>query len=311
MQGFAALVVVQLCFGLFPIFVKLANDSVTAGHGSIGPGGFDPRAIAFWRILTGALVLAPLVWRMHGRDALPRRSDLGRFALCALLGIAVNQVCALEGFARTSAVNAGLLFTLIPVFTYAVALIARQERFVFRRAIGIGIALCGATLLVLWRSGGGDAEYPEQLAGNLLIVLNCISYAAYLVLARPLLKRYSPLTVTMWIFVLSLWTLPLIAGGQDLYPQVISTHAWIGIGYTLIFATIVAYVLNTFALKRVSASTTAAFIYLQPLISGSAGVAFLGESITPAVIVAAALLLAGITLVLRSRVPLVVPEEER
>lgn len=300
MQGLVALVCVQFCFGLFPLFVKFANDSVEHAGVRVGPGGFTPNAIAFWRILVGAGFLGLVVPLVYGKRVVPERRDVPRLFLCASLGIVLNQVLAMEGFARTSVLNAGLLCTLIPVFTYAIALAVKQERFSGRRTGGIAIALVGAALLVLWRSGGVEGVYPEQFLGNCLIVINSLSYAGYMVLARPLLKRYSPLVVTMWMFVLGVWCLPFLGLRESVLPESISRDAWLGLGYTLLFATILAYTLNTFALERVSASTTAAFIYLQPLISGIAGMLVLSEVVTLPAALAGALLLAGITLVVRS-----------
>ena len=74
-----------------------------------------------------------------------------------------------------------------------------------------------------------------------------------------------------------------------------------GVAYTLVFATFVAYLLNTLALARVPSSTVAAFIFLQPLVAGTAGVLVLGEHITSPVLLAAAALLFGIALVVLDR----------
>jgi len=293
-EGLLALVVVQFCFGLFPVLVKLAQD---------GGSGFSTSALASWRITVGALVLGAFALARHGRECLPRRQDLGRLFLCALLGIVANQLLALEGAARTSAAQAGILFTLIPVFTYAVAAVAKQEALTRRRSLGIAVALAGAVLLILGR--GGDPGYaPDPLGGSLMLIANCFAYAVYLVLARKLLDHLPTLVVIAWVFVLSLWAPPFVlALGDDaaLWPETASRDAWIGFAGLLLFSTVLAYLLNTYALARVSASTTAVFIYLQPLVSVGAAVLVLGERPGPSAAVAAALLFAGIWLVVRRR----------
>jgi len=111
-EGYVALVVVQFCFGLFPIFVHFAV---------YGGEGFSPRVLAFWRILVGALVFGGSAAVLHGRRFLLQRRDVPLFVLASFLGIAANQLLALEGVARSSATAAGTLMTLIPVFTYAIA----------------------------------------------------------------------------------------------------------------------------------------------------------------------------------------------
>ena len=96
LTGYAALVAVQLCFGLLPLFGKWAFES------------FDPRAVGAWRIGGGAVILGGLAFLLYGKRALPARRDLLRLQACALLGVACNQVLYLEGLQRSTSVNAGL-----------------------------------------------------------------------------------------------------------------------------------------------------------------------------------------------------------
>lgn len=288
-QGYAALAVVQLLFGLFPLFVHLATEP---------PGSFAVRILAFWRILVGAAVFGGVAALRHGRAFLLARSDLVRFGVCSFLGIAANQLLALEGVARSSAVQAGILMTLIPVFTYALAMLARQESFQRRRALGIVLALGGALLLIAFRGGGGRPGSDPRL-GGVLIVSNCLAYAAYLVLARRLLERYPTLVVIAWAFILSLWALPVLALGEELWPAEVAPRAVQGLAYLVALPTVLGYLLNTYALARVSASTTAVFIYFQPFVAGLSGVLFLGERLTLGVVAPAVFLFGGIWLVVR------------
>lgn len=291
-QGYLALILVQVFFGLFPVFIKLASD---------GGRGFTPRALAAWRIAVAALVLGGLALRRDGRRTLPRRADLPRLFACGLLGIVFNQVLALEGIVRTNVVDAGLLMTLIPVFTYALAVLVGQELLRGRRAGGIALALAGAVLLALPSGEGAPTASGgpsgARVTGNLLIMANCASYAGYLVLARPLLARYSALTVIAWVFVLALPTLPIVAWGVPLLPLEGSRGVWLALAYVLVFPTVLAYLLNTWALARVSASTTAVFIYLQPFIAGLGAWLAFGEGLRSAAALAALLLFGGIWLV--------------
>jgi drug/metabolite transporter (DMT)-like permease len=286
LSGHLALLVVQLCFGLFPVFVKFALL------------GLGPRAIAAWRIAVGTLVLGGLAALVARRAALPRRGDLPLFALCALLGVVANQVLALEGMSRSTAVNAGLIMTLIPVFTLGLAALFRQESLTRRRALGLPVAMSGA--LVLLMQGGATPELSRETAlGNLLMAANCLSYAAYLLLSRRLLQRYSPLVVIAWVYGLSLWAVPWLLWGERLLPAAgpDQARAWQGLVLVLVFPTVLAYLLNTYALARVPASVTAIYIYLQPLIAAAGGMLFVGEHLPPAAILAALLLFTGIALV--------------
>ena len=289
-RGHLALVAVQCCFGLFPIFGKLAMVD------------FAPRSVAVWRFLLGSAALLTIAFARYGRRALPRARDLPLLAACALLGVALNMVVFLEGLERTTGVNAGLLMPMIPVYTLVFAVAVGQERFDGRRALGLALALTG-TLVLLFQKGPDLSS--DYLLGNLLIVVNTLSYSIFLVASKPLLRRYPPMVVIAWVFALSLWTIPLFwrgaEGGEPLVPPDASAGAWLSLGYVLLFATLVSYLLNTFALSVVSASTTATYILLQPIIAGIGGVLILGERLLPGTWIAAACILAGVWLVVRPR----------
>ena len=277
---------VQLCFGLFPLFGKWAFAA------------FEPSAVAGWRVLAGAAVFFALALLVHGRQTWPAVADLPRLAVCALLGVALNQMLYLHGLERTSAVNAGLLMMLIPAFTFAIAVGAGQERYVPRRGIGILIAFAGTVMLMLDK---GPSFERGQLLGNLLIAANTLSYSVFLVLSRPLARRYPPLVLIAWAYALSLWTIPIMALDAVWVPATADAEAWLSLGLILLFPTVLGYLFNLFALARVTASTTAVYIFIQPLISGAAGIAWLGESVRGPTLVAACVIVLGLSLVTGSR----------
>lgn len=300
-QGILALLIVQVCFGLFPFFIHLAVGD--AAGGNEGHAGFPPRAVAGWRIVFASVVLGSLALRKHGRAALPAAADLPRLVACAVLGIVLNMTLAVEGAARVSVLNAGLLLSLIPVFTYGVSLLVKEERFAPVRASGIALALIGAVILIVGTKSGeaAVARGLNQVTGALLIVINCIGYAIYLVIARPLLARTDPTLFLARVFVIALVLAPPLLLSTDALPAEIGREALIGMGYTLLFPTLLAYFLNAYALARVSSSTTAAFIYLQPLIAGAAGVLFRDERVGAAALLAALCLFIGLGLVVAQR----------
>jgi drug/metabolite transporter (DMT)-like permease len=289
-EGLLALLGVQLAFGLSPLFAKWTLVPLE---------GFTPRALVAWRIVFGTLTLGGLAAWKHGRALLPARGELARIFLCSLLGIALNMWLYMEGVQRTSVVHTGLLVVQIPVFTYAFACLLGREAPRARRLVGIALALLGAMLLVFERHG--DAHGGGNTRGNLLLLANCSSYALYLVLARDFLKRHPTLVVITWMFAASLAAVPLLLWGGPVWPAEPAARSLWSFAYTLVFATLVAYLLNTIALARVSSSTVAVFIFLQPLVAGAAGVFVLGERLTLSVGLAAGALLGGIALVVLDR----------
>jgi len=289
-EGLLALLGVQLAFGLSPLFAKWTLVPVE---------GFTPRALVAWRIVFGSLALGALAAWKHPRQIVPPRAELARILGCSVLGIALNMWLYMEGVQRTSVVHTGLLVVQIPVFTYAFACLLGKERARPRRMAGIALALAGAMLLVFARHGGGEGSGSTR--GNLLLVANCASYALFLVLARELLKRFPTLVVIAWMFAASLLAVPLLLATGPAWPAEPAARSLWSFAYTLFFGTFLAYLLNTLALARVSSSTVAVFIFLQPLVAGAAGVFVLGERLTLPVLVSAVALLGGIALVVLDR----------
>lgn len=285
--GHAALAGAQVAFGLFPIFGTLA----------FGPGGVSPLGLGTWRIGVGALVLGLLAAaRFGGRALIPDRADRVRVLACALLGVALNQGLFLTGLSLSSPMSAGLVMCLIPVFTYAFALLVRQEALRPARVVGLAVALVGVTPLVFPDGLGVLAGHG---LGNALLVCNAAAYSLYVVLGKPLVAKYPPLVVTAWAYLGSLVVLPLFAWDAVLVPEPGATAAWLGVAYVVLFPTILGYLANLFALARVPATTTAVYVYVQPLVAGVAAWWVFSERPDARMALAAAALLVGVGLVVR------------
>jgi len=285
-RGHLALFAVQLCFGLFPIFGRFVFES----------GAFTPWALASWRMLFGGVVLFAFALALHGRGIWPGWKELPGLFVLSLLGVSVNQVLYLNGLERSTAVNAGVVMCLIPVFTFLLAALVRQERFSAVRALGVLVSLGGA---LLWYLG----ERPELVAdyafGNFLMAINPLCYSVYLVASRPFLRRIPTLVFMAWVFLFAALCTPAIAAGEDLVPAQAGASAWWALAYILVFPTAIGYLLNVYALRRLRASTTGIYVYLQPFFAGVAGTVLLGEEITPALLAAGFAIFAGIYLVAR------------
>jgi drug/metabolite transporter (DMT)-like permease len=214
----------------------------------------------------------------------------------SVLGILLNQGLFLMGLARSTAINAGLLICLIPVFTFLVAALFGLESFSARRGTGVVIALISALPLFLAR---GASLGEGHATGNLLLAGNSLCYAVDLVFSRPLTLRHPPLVVIAWVYLLSVPWLPLFATQGPLGPALPSPEVWAAFAYVLIFPTVLAYLLNMIALSRLPASTTAFYIFVQPFITAIAAWFVLGERLEVGLIPAAAGMLIGLALVVR------------
>jgi drug/metabolite transporter (DMT)-like permease len=282
-----ALVLVQVLFASLAIVGRLVLPVV------------PPGLLVTFRIVGAALALLAFNALRRGpwiRDP----GVLGRIALAGLLGVTANQSLFLFGLRHSTAVNATVLVTTVPVFTVLGSLALGLERPSGLKLAGIGLAALGAVVLV----------GPERLSlasgvafGNLLILLGMVAYAAYFLLAKPLVGRFDPITVSTYVMAFAgLGALPLgipAVFGAEL--GAISGATWKLVGYIVVGPTIAAYFLNLWALQRVSSHAVASFIYLQPLFAALAAPIFLpGEPLTPRTIGAGLAIFAGLGLVIRA-----------
>lgn len=259
-----------------------------------------PTGLVTLRIAGGALVMFALV-RATNRQPVSDRKDLARLALYALLGVAVNQMLFIEGLNRTTAINAQVISTSIPAFTLMFGATLGVERFTGRRVFGILLAAAGAIFLI----GPDRIELNlDTTVGNTMILINSLSYALFLVLSKPILKRYDSMTVTLWVFLFGLlMVVPFGATSlaQSGAMQTMPWQAWAGIGFIILVPTVGSYLLNAWALKRSDPSMVATYIYLQPLFTGLFAVLLVNERLDPRAIPAAALIFSGVALTTRTR----------
>jgi drug/metabolite transporter (DMT)-like permease len=218
-------------------------------------------------------------------------------AACAFFGITANMLLFIAGLARTTATNAIVIGTTIPVFTVGVAVVLRKEAATFAKILGLVVACIGAMVIV----GAARFEIGNgQLSGNLFIVANSLSFSIYLVMSRRLLAIYSPVTIVSWTFVFgALGILPFGAPSLLAAAPHLSPRAWSCIAYIVAFPTVGTYFLNMFALQKVPASLVAIYIYVQPVIGALMAAAALDERPSRSTYVGGALIGAGIWLVTR------------
>jgi len=136
------------------------------------------------------------------------------------------------------------------------------------------------------------------LLGDIMVLINAISYSFYLVLVRPLMKTYSGIQVLRWIFTFgSLVILPF--GMQEFLAtdwSVFGMSHWLALAYVAIGATFVAYLLNVYGISIIGASATGAYIYTQPVFAAVIAIVFAGEHFSLIKLISAILIFTGVYL---------------
>jgi drug/metabolite transporter (DMT)-like permease len=275
------LVLAQLCFASLSIAGKLAFE-----HGHAIP----PNALVMTRMAFGTLVF----WAIARRAGPVRveRGDRRLLVACALLGVVFNQALFINGLQRTTAISASLISATIPVFAAFFAVVLGRERFRWSRALGIAVAMAGVLVLFDVRA---LSMTRAHLVGNLMCVVNCASYALFLVLVRPLSAKYAPLgLIAMMFAVATVAFAPFgVLAWTELAPRV-GAHELFLLAFIVAVPTVGAYSFTQLGLRRAESSLVATYIYLQPVFATLGAVIILHEPLRPAAGVAAALIFLGV-----------------
>lgn len=250
-------------------------------------------------------VSAPLFWLlfiMKPSKAGIQKQDIPRFLLCALTGVAINQLLFIKGVSLTSSIHASILSLVSPIFITAAAGWLLKEKFTPLKGIGLTLGISGAVLLVTGRTQSSTPG-ENMLLGDILVIINAISYSLYFVLVKPLMERYHPIHVVRWVFTFGAFMI-LPFGWNDFLNTDFSAFnmtAWVALGLVVFGTTFLAYLLNVFGLKYLGAGTTGTYIYTQPLFASVIGILLLGEPFTLLMAVAALLIGTGVTLAMAKK----------
>lgn len=245
----------------------------------LGNGFMKPFGLNIIRVA----VTSALFWIMYlfaPKKTGIAKKDYGRFFLCALSGIAVNQLLFIKGLSFTYSIHASLLMLSTPIMITFIAAWVLKERLTVNKLVGLSLGIAGALILILAKEKTGNPS--EILLGDILIILNAMSYAVYFILVKPLMRTYDPIMVLRVIFTIGFFLmLPFCLGEfRDISWPGMHMKEWLVLALIVIGGTFLAYILNIYGLKILGASVAGAYIYSQPLFAAAIAILVLGEELS-------------------------------
>lgn len=268
------------------------NHTIAKG---LMPNVIEPYGFILLRVF-GAAAIFWIISLFFPSEKVARR-DWFRFVICAFFGMVLNMLAFFKGLSLSTPINSSVIITLSPLLLLVLSAFILRERITWVKSLGIFLGLGGALVLILF----GIKEQPNAPnipLGNLLFILNATSYSIYLILVKPLVPKYSSITLMKFLFLFAfLINLPI---GISEFTKVEWTSLPFGdiwkLGFVVICTTVMTYLLNIYALKQLSPSTIGAFIYLQPVIAVLFAVMVGADNLTALRIGAAALIFLGVYL---------------
>jgi drug/metabolite transporter (DMT)-like permease len=232
---------------------------------------------------------------------LPR--DLAAFARVSVVGVLLLVVG--NGFLNFSEIHlssglAALLVTTFPIWNTLLGMIgAKGERLAPAGWVGTLVALAGVAILVKPFESGVESSW----IGVAAVLIASLSWAAGTVYARRRLRGVDPIAAsaveTLIAGPLMLAIHLLVERGQ---PVEWGGQAWGAVGYLAVMGSLVGFTAFAYLAAHMSSSKVGTYAYVNPVVAVLLGWAFLGEAVTPRLVVGGVTILGGLLLVYVARV---------
>ncbi len=290
LKGHLSIAAAYTIFGLNLVFCKdIANS-----------GTVSPYTLFTLRAIGASILFWILSFFMP-----PERVDRGdylKIAAASLVGLFIPQMTFLMAITMTSAIDTAIIGTLGPIFTMFFAFLFLGEPITGKKAGGVAMSFAGIIFLIFnsVQAGGAASTSPW---GVVLLLVNSLSFSLYLGMFRPLISKYSVVTLMKWTFLFSLTvSLPISAKGLFTtdFSAIPALVRW-EIAYLILFATFVAYFLIPYGQKFIRPTLVSMYSYIQPIIAAIVSIWAGIDSLTWQKLLASALVVGGVVLVSKSR----------
>jgi drug/metabolite transporter (DMT)-like permease len=274
----------MVAWGMNFAFVKYVLDYLGVG------------AFMFLRFLVLPLLglaLLVIVFRHRVRHTWPKRADLPRFLLCALVGHVIHISAVMYGMNLSTAFSSSLVLTCQPLFTLAILAWLGAERLRGQQIAGTLLAFAGIALFLADKFAAG---FSRAGLGDLTLLVAGAAFSAYTVLSRPLVDRYGPLIVLSYTLLFSTpvmlpLTVPFFA---DLKLAGLGPAVWAALFWALVVCSFAGWLLWTWVNSVRGVARSAPFMYLMPPVAGVMAWLTLGETFTWLKVLGAAITMAGV-----------------
>ncbi len=289
------------------LIAHLSILGACAGWGLMAPvgkdamiHGFDGITMVTFRVV-GACLLFWIASIFAPKENVPLRDKL-MFIGAGIFGLVLNQCCYTIGLSITSPINASIVTTSMPIFAMLLAALILKEPITGKKALGIMMGCAGAVILIL-TSAAHASDKVGDIRGDLLCLFAQFSFALYLSLFNPLIRRYNVFTINKYMFSwATLLLLPFtISHVTDVVSQPIPASTWWEVGYVVCIGTFVCYILTMIGQRTLRPTVVSVYNYVQPIVSVATSLLMGIGILKPTHALAVILVFSGVWLVTKSK----------
>ncbi|MCH5307386.1 MAG: DMT family transporter [Prevotella sp.] len=289
------------------LFAHLSMLGAGAGWGLMAPvgkdamtHGFDGLTMVTFRV-AGACILFWIASLFAKKEEVPMRDKL-MFSGAALFGLVFNQCCYTMGLSITSPINASIVTTSMPIFAMVLSALILKEPITGKKAIGVLMGFSGALILTLTSAAHADGKVGN-IGGDLLCLFAQFSFALYLSLFNPLIRRYNVFTINKYMFS---WATLMLLPFTYFHVEEVLSHpipmkTWWEVAYVVVIGTFFCYILTMIGQRTLRPTVVSVYNYAQPVVSVAASLLMGIGILKPTHGLAVALVFSGVWLVTKSK----------
>lgn len=252
------LAMLAFIWGSSYILMKLGMEDADGNH------YFSPNQVGSLRVIFAGLVISPVLFKRYHHLF---TKDVIWLLCVGLLGNLIPAVLFTNAEKHLSTSYTGTLNSLVPIFSFLVAVFVFKRKVSKLGILGIGIGFIGAVFLIIFK----DGDFSSYSIGAIfMVIIATICYAFSLNIIRERLSHLNSITITG----LSLFL--VIPGGLILYflepnPEAVITRSYLpSLWYILILAiigTTIALIIFNYLIKISSAIFASSVTYLIPFVA--------------------------------------------
>lgn len=260
---------------------------------------FPTASLGFLRFALATIFLIPF-FIAETKKIHIKKEDLPKLVSIGILMITLNITFFFEGIKRTTAINGSVLTLVIPIISVLLGWIVLKEKIFIINLAGILLGLVGALIIVGFPQILTGSILPDQILGNVLIIMASIVWVLGAIISRQMLIKYPSLIVTGIAFIVGSITMAFPAAQEYLqdssWPYRVTILGFLGLTYMTILSSISSYFLFEWGLAKVGVIKADLLQYIEPFVASFLAITILGEKITTSFLVGLIAIIGGVYL---------------
>ncbi|WP_242967920.1 DMT family transporter [Tepidibacter mesophilus] len=257
---------------------------------------FPVFSLTFFRFFFAVIATFAIIIK-KGENYKIEKTDIFLFIQLGIIGMVGYHVFFFLALKYTTTVNSSLIAATNPIITTILAFVVFKENIKPKNIISILVSFLGVTLIITNGNLKLLANFKFNI-GDLLMIVAVVCWATYSVISKKALKKYKPIVVTSYSFLVCVISLiPFVIMEKPwVYIPNTSIKGWMSVLYMSIFASVIGYSIQQVSIKKIGASKTSLYINLVPVFSMILAYFILGESISIIKLISATLIISGVLL---------------